>query len=121
VGFDQRIMAIFRKHGVSYISKVTNANTIDLIILERDCSANFIAELTDNFEHISTRPVAIVCAIGSNIAQPGIMAKASHALAIDKINILAVSQTTRQTNMQFIVERGEFANAQRALHSALCM
>ena len=121
VGFDRQIMEIFTKHRVSYISKVTNANTIDLIILENDCSAHLVAELTDSFELISTRPVAIVCAIGSNIAQPGILAKAAQALADEKINILAVSQTTRQTNMQFIVERIEFEKAQKALHGALCM
>ena len=121
VGFDRHIMEIFSKHRVSYISKVTNANTIDLIVAERDCSSGLVAELTDAFELISTRPVAIVCAIGSNIAQPGIMARAAKALATDNINILAVSQTTRQTNMQFIVEREEFARAQRALHAALCM
>ena len=121
VGFDRRIMEVFSKHKVSYISKVTNANTIDLIVTERDCTPRLVAELTDIFELISNRPVAIVCAIGSNIGQPGILAKAAQSLAAEKINILAVSQTTRQTNMQFIVERNEFARAQRALHAALCM
>ncbi len=120
VGFDMRIMDVFHHHKVSYISKMTNANTIDLIILEKDCSPHLIAELSDMFEKISTTPVAIVCAIGSNIAQPGIMARAAQALATNKINILAVSQTSRQTNMQFIVKRKEFADAQRALHTALC-
>lgn len=121
VGFDLRIMEIFAKHGVSYISKVTNANTIDLVIPEKDCPPRLVAELSDTFELVSTSLVAIVCAIGSNIAQPGIMAKAAQALANDRINILAVSQTSRQTNMQFIVEREQFAQAQRALHRALCM
>jgi aspartate kinase len=121
VGFDLGIMEIFAKYGVSYISKVTNANTIDLIILEKDCSPRLVAELSDKFEHVSTTRLAIVCAIGSNIGQPGIMAKAASALAKDNINILAVSQTSRQTNMQFIVERDQFAKAQRSLHSALCM
>jgi aspartate kinase len=120
-GFDRRIMEVFEGHGVSYISKMTNANTIDMIILERECTPHLVAELSDNFELITTTRVAIVCAIGSNIAQPGIMARATRALAEDKINILAVSQTTRQTNMQFIVNRDEFAKAQRALHAALCM
>lgn len=121
VGFDLGIMEIFAKYSVSYISKVTNANTIDLIVLEKDCTPRLIAELSDRFEHVSTTRLAIVCAIGSNIGQPGIMAKAASALAKDNINILAVSQTSRQTNMQFIVERDQFAQAQRSLHSALCM
>jgi len=121
VGFDRRIMTIFDDHNVSYISKMTNANTIDLIIYESDCSPHLLAQLADNFEDVSSSPVAIVCAIGSNIGQPGIMAKATQALARDHINILAVSQTSRQTNMQFIVSRDQFAGAQRALHAALCM
>lgn len=121
VGFDRHIMKIFDKHMVSYISKMTNANTIDLIILERDCTPHLVAELSDNFELVTSKAVAIVCAIGSNIGQPGIMARAAQALAKDQINILAVSQTTRQSNMQFIVNRDEFAGAQRVLHAALCM
>jgi aspartate kinase len=100
---------------------VTNANTIDMIISEKDCSPRLVAELSDTFEYVSTSLVAIVCAIGSNIAQPGILARAAQALADDGINILAVSQTSRQTNMQFIVKRDQFAQAQRALHAALCM
>ncbi len=120
VGFDMKIMNIIARHKVSYISKMTNANTIDLIVMERDCSQALINELKSTFELIRTHKVAIVCAIGSNIAQPGIMATAALALAKEKINIMAVSQTTRQTNMQFIVERVEFANAQRVLHAALC-
>lgn len=120
VGFDLSIMEIFEKHGVSYISKVTNANTIDLIVSEKDCTPRLVAELSDTFENVSTSLLAIVCAIGSNIAQPGIMAKATRSLARSNINILAVSQTSRQTNMQFIVLREQFAQAQKALHAALC-
>ncbi len=120
VGFDLRIMQIFDKYDVSYISKMTNANTIDLIIVEKDCTPHFLAELNEAMEKVSTRSVAIVCAIGSNIAQPGIMAKAAQALADKSINIIAVSQTNRQTNMQFVVERDQFAEAQIALHGALC-
>jgi aspartate kinase len=120
VGFDLRILQILAKHDVSYISKATNANTIGMIILDRDCKPALIAELQDKFEQITLRKVAIVCAIGSNIGQPGILAKAAGALAGDGINILAVSQTARQTNMQFVVERDHFAQAQIALHAALC-
>ncbi|MFA5905772.1 MAG: aspartate kinase [Desulfobacula sp.] len=121
VGFDLRIMQIFDKYRISYISKMTNANTIDLIIEEKDCSPRLLAELNEIMEKVSASPVAIVCAIGSNIAQPGIMAKAAQALAHKSINIIAVSQTSRQTNMQFIVERDQFAEAQTALHEALCV
>lgn len=121
VGFDLRILQVLAKYQISYISKATNANTIGMIINDRDCSPEMVAELQDRFEQITLRKVAIVCAIGSNIAQPGILAKAAGALAADGINILAVSQTARQTNMQFVVERDQFPRAQIALHTALCM
>ncbi|MBB5349446.1 aspartate kinase [Desulfoprunum benzoelyticum] len=121
VGFDLRIMQVLAKHQVSYISKATNANTIAMLIADRDCSQALLDDLSDKFESVTSRPVAIVCAIGSNIGQPGILARAAQSLAADDINILAVSQTPRQTNMQFIVERVQFAQAQRALHQALCM
>ncbi|HSO10390.1 MAG TPA: aspartate kinase [Desulfoprunum sp.] len=121
VGFDLRIMQVLAKHQVSYISKATNANTIAMIIADRDCSPALLGDLRDKFESVSSRPVAIVCAIGSNIGQPGILARAAQSLAVNDINILAVSQTPRQTNMQFIIERTQFAQAQRALHQALCM
>lgn len=120
VGFDMQIMKVLQEHHVSYINKATNANTIDVIINEKDCTEELIQGLQAKFEVITTQNVAIVCAIGSNIAKPGILAKATKALAESAINILTVSQTSRQTNMQFTIQREHFVQAQRALHGALC-
>lgn len=120
VGFDLKIMMVLEKHGVSYINKTTNANTIDIIISRKDLSETLIEELQSQFEMVTVQELAIVCAIGSNIAKPGILAKATKALAESNINILTVSQTSRQTNMQFTVDRDHFVLAQRALHRALC-
>ena len=120
VGFDLSIMEILAEFGVSYICKMTNANTISIVINEKDTRRSMLSKLRSQFELITIREVAIVCAIGSNIAKPGIMAQASAALAKKKINILAVSQTMRQTNMQFIIERDDFLKAQKALHKSLC-
>ncbi len=120
VGFDLDIMQVLRDHGISYINKATNANTIDIIIAQKDLSQELMRDLQERFELVLQREMAIVCAIGSNIAKPGILAKATKALADAKINILTVSQTARQTNMQFTVDRDHFVLAQRALHQALC-
>ena len=120
VGFDMKIMRILQDHNISYINKATNANTIDVLIYERDCSPQMIDEMRQRFELVTTQNVAIVCAIGSNIAKPGILAKAAKALADAQINILTVSQTSRQTNMQFTILRDHFVQAQRALHRVLC-
>lgn len=120
VGFDMKIMEVLSNHHVSYINKATNANTIGMIIHEKDCSEALIKDLNKKFEVVTTADSAIVCAIGSNIAKPGILATATHSLAEANINIMAVSQTSRQTNMQFTVKREHFVKAQQALHSVLC-
>ncbi len=120
VGFDLRIMEILEKFDVSYISKATNANTIGIVMNDSDCIAPLCDELKEKFELVTKEKVAIVCAIGSNIARPGVLAVAAGALAEANINILAVSQTSRQTNMQFVLKREHFYDAQRALHAALC-
>jgi aspartate kinase len=120
VGFDMKIMMVLEKFCVSYINKATNANTIDIIVAQKDVSDALINDLKAQFENVRVQELAIVCAIGSNIAKPGILAKATRALADAHINILTVSQTSRQTNMQFTVERDHFVLAQRALHHALC-
>ncbi|MGB3210883.1 MAG: aspartate kinase [Desulforhopalus sp.] len=120
VGFDMQIMKILLDHHISYINKATNANTIDVIIYEKDCTPELIEDMSERFESVATHDVAIVCAIGSNIAKPGILAKATKALADSAINILTVSQTSRQTNMQFTLDRKHFVQAQQALHRALC-
>jgi len=120
VGFDMKIMSVLQNHNISYINKVTNANTIGIIVYQRDCTPELIKDMQNKFELVTTQNVAIVCAIGSNIAKPGILSRATRALAKSDINILTVSQTSRQTNMQFTIEREHFIQAQRVLHRALC-
>ena len=120
VGSDYRIMQVLVDHGISYISKATNANTIDLVLWDRDLQPEMVKKLSGMFDVVRVIPVAIVCAIGSNIAKPGILAQATGAMARASINIIGVSQTARQTNMQFTVRREDFVKAQQALHAELC-
>jgi aspartate kinase len=120
VGSDHRIMQVLVEHHISYISKATNANTIDLVLWDRDIQDEIVTKLQRMFDVVTLIPVAIVCAIGSNIAKPGILARATSAMARAGINIIGVSQTARQTNMQFTVRREDFVLAQQALHAELC-
>jgi len=120
VGFDLKIMEVVARFGVSYISKATNANTIGSLVLEKDVSDPLVEELRRKFDMVTVKPVSIACAIGSNIAKPGILALAAGALAEAGVNIVCVSQTSRQTNMQFIIERADLKTAIVALHDRLC-
>jgi aspartate kinase len=121
VGFDLKIMEIFKKHNVSYILKSTNANSITQVIWEADKKDELIHDLKENFQEITIKDVALVCALGTNIAQPGILAKATATLAKNRINIESVSQSLRQVNMQFVINRDQYKQAIISLNDALCV
>lgn len=121
VGIDLRIGEVLQKHNVSYIMKSTNANSITLGVRDNARVTNIVNDLKQQFQVVDTLPAAIVCVIGSNIAQPGILAKAAGTLSANKINIICVSQSMRQVNVQFVIERERFEDAIRCLNSALCV
>lgn len=119
VGYDYKLLESFQKYGVSYVAKNTNANTIDHYIPEKTKMLDsLLQDIKANLpsSQITTQKVAIVSVIGSNMKIPGFLSKAAKALAEAKINVLALDQCMRQVNMQFIVERDKFDDAQIALH-----
>ncbi len=120
VGFDRGIMEIFQKYKVSYIMKSTNANSITQVIQEEDLKDDLIKELKNTYYEVTVKPVALVCALGTNIATPGILARATQALAENSINIESISQSLKQVNMQFVIERKDYKKAIIALNDALC-
>ena len=113
VGFDYGVMEIFRKHGVSYILKATNANSITHVVWDKSITAAFVEELENAYEVVTAVPSAIVCVIGTNIAFPGVLARATAALAENSINVNAVSQSLRQTSMQFVIDRDDYKQGGR--------
>lgn len=121
VGFDLRIMTIFQKLSVSYILKSTNANSITMIVWDNYKSRELVLELQKEFYQVITERVALVCAMGTNIAMPGFMYRASKALYERGINIESLGQSLRQVNMQFVVKREFYKEAVIALNSELCI
>lgn len=121
VGFDLSIMEVFRKHKVSYILKATNANSITQVIWEKDKKNELISELESKFFEVTVKNTAIVCALGTNIAHPGIMAKATSALSDNQINVESLSQSLKQVNMQFVINRPDYQKAIKALNDVLCV
>lgn len=119
-GFDLSIMQYFKKYDISYILKATNANCITTVIWDNDKVQPLIDELSANFYEVIVKPVAIVCALGTNIAKPGILAKAANALYENNINIDCFSQSMRQVSMQFVIDRENYEKAIVALNDALC-
>ncbi|TGE39041.1 aspartate kinase [Desulfosporosinus fructosivorans] len=121
IGFDLEIMNKFMSHNISYIMKATNANSISLVIWESDLNDDLVPELEAEYQTVTLQEAAIVCVIGSNIAMPKILARAANALAKNNINIKCVSQSLRQVNMQFVIDRKMYKKAIIALNEDLCL
>jgi len=120
VGYDLEFMKIYQKYNISYILKATNANSITTVIWESDRTDQLINELKEKYNEVTERQVALVSALGTNMAQPGTLAKATGALARKKINIESISQSLKQVNIQFVIPRKDYKDAVIALNDALC-
>jgi len=121
VGFDLGIMQVFQKHKVSYILKATNANSISMVVWDNQQSAGLINELQSIYDTVAVKQASIVCAIGSNITGPGIVARAASAIAQENINIDCLSLSLSQVNIQFVVGREDFRRTIIALNKELCL
>jgi len=119
VGSDLAIMQIFYGHGISYTFKVTSANSISIVIWESDFKPELIADLQQKFERVSTEAVAMVCLLGSNMDQPGLLANAAAALAKYDINIISAGLAKGKVNIQFLIAREQFKTAIIALNKAV--
>jgi aspartate kinase len=120
VGFDLGVMEIFRKHNISYIAKATNANSISLVIWEKEATETFVSELSDRYEVVTVKKVAVICLIGSNISKPGVLGRSATLLAQEGINIECVSQSLRQVNIQFVIDRPSYERAITVMNRELC-
>jgi len=120
--YDRDILAMVRRFKAEIVAKDINANTIthylatNLKTIKR--IKNALEEIYPDAE-FNQRKAAIVSAIGSDMHVPGILAKAVTALAERNINVLAMHQSMRQVDMQFIIDENDYQFAIKSLHSAL--
>jgi len=118
-GFDLHLMQAFEVLGVSYIFKATSANSISLVIWEKDLKPPLVATLEAKYEKVTVELVSMVCLIGSNIDQLGLLARAAVALAEAGINICSAGFALRKVNIQFILAREDYQAAIVALNKAM--
>ena len=118
-GYDYRLTKHLADFGINYIAKTTNANTISHFVPEksRDLS-DCIQSIREAFPSADVRSVkvGVVSVIGTNLRIPGFLSRAAQALYDADINVLALDQTLRQVNIQFVVDREDFETAQKVLH-----
>lgn len=121
VGYDMNLMKVMHRYQISYILKATNANSITMVIWDRDLVEGLVTELRGLYQKVTFKRAALVCAMGTNITYPGSLSMATTALFEAGINIEAVSQSLMQVNMQFVIGRGDYHKAIVALNRALCL
>jgi aspartate kinase len=118
-GFDLQLMQAFYDLGVSYIFKATSANSISLVIWQKDLQAQLVPTLEARYEKVTVEEACMVCLIGSNIDQPGLLAKAAGALAEAGVNIRSAGFALRKVNIQFILAREDYKASIIALNKAM--
>lgn len=120
--YDHAIISTFKQFKISTIAKDVNANTITHYV-DADSSnlKQVIAQLEKHYPdaEINQKKVAIVSAIGSDMQVPGMLSKTVNALAEQNISILAIHQSMRQVDMQFVIDESDYEVAVKSLHRCL--
>ncbi|HLV27743.1 MAG TPA: aspartate kinase [Burkholderiaceae bacterium] len=118
--YDAVIVGAVHRHRARIITKDLNANTITHFLDTGLATAKrIIADLEAEFPNaeIRARKVAIVSAIGSDMKISGMLSRTVRALADVGIDILAIHQSMRQVDIQFIVEEADYETAVRSMHA----
>ncbi len=120
--YDSELISIFEKFSAHTVSKDMNANTITYYVsVEKNLADKICGLLRSNYPEadINCNKVAIVSAIGSDMKISGILARALNAVASKNISVLALHQSMRQVDMQFVVSEDDYSEAVRCLHKSL--
>lgn len=120
--YEKQLLDIFRRFRATVVTKDLNANTVTHYLgCNLKTVKRIIKVIKEQFPGSESdhRKVSMVSAIGSDMQVPGILAKAVSALADNRISILAMHQSMRQVDMQFIVDEGDYDRAVVSLHKGL--
>lgn len=120
--YDRDFMEIIQRFRGHIVSKDINANTITHYLdTNLKTVKRILRTLQERFPEaeINQRKVAIVSAIGSDMQIPGILARAVAAIAEANISVLAIHQSMRQVDMQFILNEDDHDKAIANLHRHL--
>ncbi|MFQ3231486.1 MAG: aspartate kinase, partial [Reinekea sp.] len=120
--YDPQIVAVIKEYKALIVSKDINANTVTHYLSTNLKTIKRIRKKLETLfpqAELDQRKVAIVSAIGSDLAIKGLLAKTSKAIADADVGVLAVHQCMRQVDIQFVVEEEDYDKTIKALHSAL--
>lgn len=120
--YDREFLALVNRFKARIITQDLNANTITMYLgTNLKTVKRIIRELETTYPtaEVNSRKVAIVSAIGSDMQIPGMLAKTVTALAESNISVLAMHQSMRQVDMQFVINEADYAEAIRSLHRCM--
>ncbi|MGR3572758.1 aspartate kinase [Brevirhabdus sp.] len=121
-GYDTKLLDVLTRHKIRIVAKSSNANTITHYVdaplksvkrVERDLSEIFPSAT------LSARNLAVVSAIGRNLAGQNVLLNGLRALEEEGIELIAAQQTTRTVDVQFLVGRDRMKDTVSALHRNL--
>jgi len=121
-GFDATILETLTRHKAWIVSKSSNANTITHYLSTTAATIRrVIVDLEARYPGaaVSAQPVAMVAVIGSDISEPGLVARSIDSLAAAGVRVLGLQHQIRNVDVQFLVEPKNFDRAVRALHETL--
>ena len=120
--YERELIVFIKKFKAHIVSKDINANTITHFLSTNLATIKHIrAAIEAKFPEaeVSQQKVAIVSAIGSDMKIPGILAKTVQAVANKNISVLAMHQSMRQVDIQFIVNESDYDETIKSLHTVL--
>ncbi len=120
--YDVEVLKVIKRFKAHIVAKDINANTLAHYLKSNLKTIKRIrAEIESQFPEaeIDQKKVAIVSAIGSDMKVPGILAETVQALAEKKISLLAVHQSMRQVDMQFVIDESDYESTVKSLHAAM--
>jgi aspartate kinase len=120
--YDRELLNLINRFKGHVVTKDINANTITHYLGVNLKTVKRIREkIAEKFPeaNLQVRKVALVSVIGSDMKVPGMLSKTVSALAKANISILAMHQSMRQVDMQFVVDENDYEGAVKSLHSAL--
>lgn len=120
--YDSGILHAISRFKVHVVSKDINANTITHYVAGTLKTVNRIRNILEEKypdAEINIRKIAVVSAIGSDMNVPGMLTKTVSALSSADISVLAVHQSIRQVDMQFVINEDDYDLAIQSLHRCL--
>jgi len=120
--YKPQVLQVIRQHKLEVVSQQTSANSITVAV---GGSLKRIKRVVNSLKEqlpcarVDTSKVSLVSVIGSDMQVPGILADAIGSLSKEGISILALNQSMRQVEIQFLVSENDYHIAIKVLHQRL--